>query len=569
MTNNTTNSKFEEENKIMIRVIALVRSLAGKDWAKVVEFEDMDGELKKLNIPFQTLLDARELKKLLASNGFNFNLLTNELIKYIQNEAPKKRIRTLNKTGWVNEQDFVCPSFTVKTSKDNEEYELQRSGKHGFAQKGTLQEWRVEICKLCEGNTILTLALCASLLGTGIECLGIGNTIINLVGQSSIGKTTALRVAASVWGEPKNFINQWRSTSNALEATAQTYNETVLILDELGQCQAKDVGEIVYMIGNAKGKSRLNQYAELKQNKEWRLAVLSSGEVAITDKIMEAGGKVKAGQLVRCTDIDCHMSEENGIYDTMHDDFENGADLSKYLNEQCSKYYGVVAEAFVRKLAIMSDESIKSKFNELRGEIKTKFKLANANGQVLRVADVFAALALVGVLACEFKIFTHRVFRPSEDQEMIYEIKDLIFQVFERWLTARGTTQAVEDGAIVEHIKSFLFQSDNRFHQIERKDGKVTNESQFTINNRLGYCVKDYYDSRLKEVTYYFLSGVFSSEVCKGYNERIAKNTLKKKGLLVLDKDGSNPKAPAYVKEMAGKRVVTIVIKHEEENSGS
>ncbi|MDR0581029.1 MAG: DUF927 domain-containing protein, partial [Holosporaceae bacterium] len=47
-------------------------------------------------------------------------------------------------------------------------------------------------------------------------------------------KTSALCVAASLWGT-KKFMQQWRSTSNALEAVAESHNDGLLILDELGQ----------------------------------------------------------------------------------------------------------------------------------------------------------------------------------------------------------------------------------------------------------------------------------------------------------------------------------------------
>jgi uncharacterized protein (DUF927 family) len=40
------------------------------------------------------------------------------------------------------------------------------------------------------------------------------------------------------------------------------------LLDELGQVQAKDVGNIVYMLGNSKGKSRMNADSESKGDVE-------------------------------------------------------------------------------------------------------------------------------------------------------------------------------------------------------------------------------------------------------------------------------------------------------------
>jgi len=60
---------------------------------------------------------------------------------------------------------------------------------------------------------------------------------LHLLGRSSTGKTTALRLAASVWGrgETPGFVRAWRATTNGLEGAAAGATDTVLILHELGQ----------------------------------------------------------------------------------------------------------------------------------------------------------------------------------------------------------------------------------------------------------------------------------------------------------------------------------------------
>ena len=46
-----------------------------------------------------------------------------------------------------------------------------------------------------------------------------------------MGKTTLLRIAASVWGEDK-YLKTWRTTSNGLEITCAKRSGTLLVLDE-------------------------------------------------------------------------------------------------------------------------------------------------------------------------------------------------------------------------------------------------------------------------------------------------------------------------------------------------
>src|SRR3546814_3073270 len=67
---------------------------------------------------------------------------------------------------------------------------------------GTMNEWRAQVSAPCIGNSRLVLALSAAFAG---PCLGLLDTEgggFHLRGSSSSGKSTALAVAASVFGPP-------------------------------------------------------------------------------------------------------------------------------------------------------------------------------------------------------------------------------------------------------------------------------------------------------------------------------------------------------------------------------
>ena len=265
-----------------IKVTALSRTVSNDGWKKTICFLNMDGEKCTCHLSLKTLLDKTETLKILGDLGFNLNCDPKNLVAYLLRAKPSKRLREVLKIGWINQDTFICPSFSI-CKKENEEFFLINDESHGFEKKDSLEEWQEQICTLCEGNSILTLALCVGLSGVLLNPLNLEPVMVNLVGRSSIGKTTALYVTASLWGNPKNFIQQWRTTSNALEALAEYHNDCLLILDELGQIQANEIGNTVYMLGNAKGKKRLNKDSELKPSREWNLAVLSSGEIGIAD----------------------------------------------------------------------------------------------------------------------------------------------------------------------------------------------------------------------------------------------------------------------------------------------
>ncbi len=522
-----------------IEVIALSRTIDSKEWKKNIHFIDMDGEIRECNISQKTLLKKQETLEMLGDHGFCLSCYSDRLMMYLRYAKPSRRITEVKRIGWINAKAFICPSFIINKDKDKS-FSLEDNCKKatGFEEQNTLDEWKGGVCTLCEGNAIPTLSLCAGLSGIVLKQLNLNPIMINLIGRSSIGKTTALYVAASLWGNPKEFIQQWRTTSNALEVIAESYNDCVLILDELGQVSSKDVGNIIYMLGNSKGKSRLNKDSELKENKKWSIAVLSSGEVSISDKITEGGSSVKAGQLVRCIDIDALRSDQFGVFDTMHDDIEDSAQFSNLLKDETMKYYGVAAKAFIQAL-IDASIDLQSLYEEHKRIIMARLG-RGIDGQVIRVAETFALLAMVGDLACTFNVFTHRG----------NELVDLIHGLFEEWLKNRGTTQSIEEKTVLDCLINSLEANKNRF---DLADGT------FKTNSPVWWGIRKIFND---SECYYIASGIFQSEIFKGFNMKVVRKILVDKKMLILDGNNKNPKC--HYTKPPNKRMVTIEIKQSE-----
>src|SRR6185312_3128478 len=93
---------------------------------------------------------------------------------------------------------------------------------HAFREAGTIDDWRHEIVRYAVGNSRLGLAIAAAFAAPLIEVAGEESGGINFQGGSRLGKSTALRVAGSVWGGGglQGYIRQWRGTANGLEGVA-------------------------------------------------------------------------------------------------------------------------------------------------------------------------------------------------------------------------------------------------------------------------------------------------------------------------------------------------------------
>ncbi|MBD8066021.1 DUF927 domain-containing protein [Devosia sp. PTR5] len=99
-----------------------------------------------------------------------------------------------------------------------------------------LDSWRRDIAAFAEGNSRLTIAVGAALGGLAIGLLqGQASFGVHLRGPSSIGKSTGLRVAGSIYGPPRKEIRSWSATEAGLEAVAARHHHRTLFLDELAQ----------------------------------------------------------------------------------------------------------------------------------------------------------------------------------------------------------------------------------------------------------------------------------------------------------------------------------------------
>ncbi|MDR1032059.1 MAG: hypothetical protein LBL30_02990 [Holosporales bacterium] len=144
-----------------------------------------------------------------------------------------------------------------------------------------------------------------------------------------------------------------------------------------------------------------------------------------------------------------------------------------------------------------------------------------------------------------------------------FEIEESISFNFARWLSGRGGKKNVEGEEIVQHVRDYLIQYQDRFKKITKNtdDGKLAvYPGQSVIQNSLGYV------NVCKEQTvYYVIPKVFRDEICKYYSVKSVRNALHKKGML-QEKDGAN--ARVRIDGMQN-RYVILPVNHEavEQNS--
>ena len=486
-----------------LAVKGMTRDSEGNEWGLMLEWADPDGKKHTWPMPIELLFrQGADWYSALASGGWFGNpVARKKLVDFLAAVRPIQRIRCVPRTGW-DKAAYILPDAVYG---DTSESVVLQSAHHGdlYRTAGTLEDWR-EIAVLAVGNSRLGFALCAAFAGPLLRLAGLEGGGFSFEGGSSSGKTTALQIAASVWGSPEH-VRSWRATDNGLENIAVLHNDNVLILDEVGQVNGKVLAECAYMLANGQGKGRSSREGNLRKFHSWRLLFLSSGELGLADKLAENGLKSRGGQEVRFVGLPVDTSMLTELHGFPH----AGAVVNR-LKELTALHYGHAGRVFLHKLT--EPDTMTTVLSELQPALANtvnRLVPAGADGQVRRVAQRFALCGLAGGLAAQMEILP-----PDFDAPGCAE------RCFHDWLTARGGIGASEDAAILAAVRLFIEQHGaSRFQDMDTQ--------MATCLNRVGFR-----RTRNSTTEYLILPESFRAEVVKGYAEARAVRVLREAGWL-------------------------------------
>jgi putative DNA primase/helicase len=532
-------NEFECEWKRLcsfLLITACTRNEQGEDWGRTMKIVDSDGIEKEYVMPMELLAgNGDEMRKNLLSLGL---LLApglearKKLEVYISLADPKVRATCVKKVGWFKHH-YVLPN-KVYGKTDGERVVLQGQGPT-IEHKSSLAEWKDNIGQYIIGNSILTVASCAALAAPFLTLLNEENFAIHLSGSSSIGKTTAARVACSIWGIK---IHSWRTTDNAAESMARDSNDGLLVFDELGEVDAKAADNMAYMLGNGSGKGRSNRNGEARPVTTFRTVILSTGEVGLEAKLNESGKSQKAGQSVRFIEIRAEV--EHGIYEELHG-FATGDQFSLHFKNATEQYCGVVMDELLTYLTQNKEvkESAVKTVETLRQLWVKTFVRSDANGQTQRCGRKFGLLAAVGEIATFIGLLPKHPEDENLSETNLGQLSNLINDRFQVWVAQHGGEESHELREISSRIKSFIQEhGSSRFENAWKKNenGGIEGPSEQKIINRAGF---KKFESNIEDDIekgvwhYYFLPDVFEKEILKGKDKRTFLKQLVSKGLLV------------------------------------
>lgn len=169
---------------------------------------------------------------------------------------------------------------------------------------GSQMEW-YKIAVECRKQSVTArIMLAASFASPLLSLIGSLPFFVHLWGvDSGTGKTVALMLAASVWGNPAlgSYVQTFNGTQVGQERTAAFLNHLPCCLDEL-QLTKDSRGKTnfdVYQLAQGVGRSRGKRTGGVEMTPTWNCCFLTTGESPLTS--ISAG----AGAVNRVIDIEC------------------------------------------------------------------------------------------------------------------------------------------------------------------------------------------------------------------------------------------------------------------------
>lgn len=321
-------------------------------------------------------------------------------------------------------QLVVVNDFKAGPRKGND-YILSDSSSH-LRKAGSLQE-SIDFI-----NQILHEKLTAQIiLATGFSSMIVGllkhsSVILNICGESSIGKSIMSELATSIYSTRNDYkiTATFDSTPKALEALLHNNNGVVVVIDDTstGHNNEHDIGRLIYNLAKGVNRKRLEKNYKINSPLNWHTSIITSSEISM----LNTREKDKLGILRRCIELQPGQS-----------DIIENAEIAESIKKFTSRNYGLLSTSFIEGMqgVGLNTEKIDSLFEEEKKNLQKLSNKMNADKQSARgihmgYTETAAHITLAALLANEllglnFDVNGMREYLIESGSEMIESFEEV------------------------------------------------------------------------------------------------------------------------------------------------
>jgi hypothetical protein len=377
----------------LMRIVEIHENLDTGQLSAVIEYRYGD-LVKTTTILRSQMVDARNLVAGLGGAGApvtsnNARKVVSYLSAYESHfidSIPKKKVTSRFGRG-RSDGPFFLPGMSSEI-----EFAPTGSGDMSLfrafsSRRGSLQEWR-DTVNLVAADTMMIpqAAICAAFVPPLQSKLQIPNFILDINGTTGCGKSITAKLAASVWGKPKDpdsIIMQWEVTKVAAEQVAGMCSELPIFLDDAQHVSDDLKKTVIYMIANGRGKARGSKAGGIRDTPYWHTVCISTSEHPLHESSPHEGARAR---LLPVGGVEVRPFPKG------MKSFVDGLERSILEN------HGFAGELFIRHISGWTDNQWlvwRQRYATVRRALADRAK----SDIVSRVSDYIAAIQLAGEIA--------------------------------------------------------------------------------------------------------------------------------------------------------------------------
>ena len=347
----------------------------------------------------------------------------NSLINYLNNiivANPLEREKSVSHLGFVK-NEFIPYSKNIV-------FDGELSFKDSYTAiaepKGSFEEWKKKIEQVRK-NKVARLIIDASFTSPLLEYTSSLPFVVLVWGGTGLGKTVALKVAASIWGNPDGsaLINNLDSTTNFIYRTMAFYHNLPCFFDEL-QVFAGNKNKLIMTITQGIDRGKANKVKGNERKETWKNCAIFTGEDSLSSS--NSGG----GTLNRLIEIYINSPV-----------VDNCMDVVDFVKEN----YGFAGREFINFMLEKGKDFVKSLYKDKYNEILKLGKTADK--QAASMANILTADHLLSL------------FMFNETPLTVEEIKDFLLSKEEIDISERAYDYFVDE--VLKNLSYFVKKDEN------------------------------------------------------------------------------------------------------------
>ena len=257
-----------------------------------------------------------------------------------------------------------------------------------YHSKGSLDEW-VKMMQVHRDRNRFRFIVAAALAPPLLKLLHQRTFFVYYWGDARSGKTAGLKAALSAWGNPEGLMMNFNTTQVGLERQAALFTDLPLGIDERqaagsGQYGQNKIENLVYMIGEGKGRTRGGKDGGIQKTHEWRTIAIATGEEPLTSETSQTGIATR-------------------VLELRQGPFRNEIEAGQ-MHQDSAENYGYAGPEFIKHLVQYSTKDLKKLYNEMVDYLRSA-----GSGKVGSHVSSIAMVALADALANDW------IFEPVDD----------------------------------------------------------------------------------------------------------------------------------------------------------